>query len=92
MQQGPQGGVLQICPAYEETNICRILVIEEVVEIGQQLGEPVDASLTGGGGSGQKSWYEGFSCGAKSDLPFWDGTLLAVRLGRVLRQVVLGFV
>ena len=43
-------------------------------------------------GSGQKSWYEGFSCGANSDLPFWDGTLLAERLGRVLRRVVLGFV
>ena len=63
-----------------------------VVGGGQQLCGPGDARPTGGGGSGQKSWCEGFSCGANSDLPFWDGTLLAARLSGVLRRVGLAFV
>ena len=43
-------------------------------------------------GSGQKSWHEGFSGWANSDLPFWGGTLLGCCLGRIGRLVVLGAV
>ena len=63
-----------------------------VVGGGQQFGGPGVASPTGGRGGGQKSWYEGFSCGANSDLPFWGATFLAGWLGRVMRPVVLGAV